>query len=356
MGPWRRLSGSQDWFTGTRRLAVFVVALGAMTAAGCRVTDCTLWRPAEPILPDAYAVEVVRDVAYYDGPDFDDHRHRLDLYLPKGKTNCPVVILVHGGFWMFGDNRCCGLYSSVGEFLASQGIAAVVPNYRLSPEAKHPVHIQDVARAFAWTRNHIGDYGGRPDQIVLVGHSAGGHLVSLLATDERYLRAEGQQSADVKGVVTISGVYRIPTESLPLTLGGGSPSSANLDELVPFRGAGGWSLSRRLGLAGIPLDIDIFGCVFGADQATREDASPINHVRPGLPPFLIFSAQYDLPMLPGTACAFHAALREQGCDARLFTVTERNHSSIMYKAIEARDPVARAVVDFVYRHCKDGTP
>ncbi len=182
---------------------------------------------------------MVRDIAYDGDPDAGHRRHRLDLFRPEGKKDCPVVILVHGGAWMIGDNRYCGLYSSVGEFLAGQGIVAVLPDYRLAPGSKHPEHVRDVARAFAWTRDHIADYGGRPDQIVLFGHSAGGHLVSLLTTDEQYLRAEGQRAADIRGVVAVSGVYRIPAERMPFTLGGAGPLAFNLDELIPVRGAGG---------------------------------------------------------------------------------------------------------------------
>jgi acetyl esterase/lipase len=335
-----RLSGAGAW------LAAFALLL--LTTVGCRLTDCVFWRAPAPTRSGTYQVEIVRDLAYNSGPDAD-HRHRLDLFLPMGKKNCPVVVLVHGGAWRIGDNRYCGLYSSVGEFLAHQGIVAVLPDYRQAPGAKHPKHIQDVARAFAWTREHIGDYGGRPDQIVLVGHSAGGHLVSLLATDEQYLRAEGQKAADIKGVVAVSAVFRIPTERLPLTLGGGGPLAFNLDELGAVRGVGGWSWSRRLGLPGVPLNVDICSCVFGRDPKTRDDASPVNHVRPGLPPFLIFSAQNDLPALPWMAQEFHEALVHQGCASRLVSVNERNHCSIMFRAVEEQDPVARAVVDFVYQ-------
>src|SRR5262245_48410044 len=174
----------------------------ALVGPGCRVTDVPLWRPGEPPA-DVCPVEVVREVAYGDA-----RRHRLDLFLPKGKTDYPVVVLVHGGAWMLGDNRCCGLYSSVGEFLAGQGVGAVLINYRLSPGVKHPEHVRDVARAVAWTREHIAGYGGRPDQLFLLGHSAGGHLVSLLATDEKYLKAEGLDPAHTRGVIAISGVYR----------------------------------------------------------------------------------------------------------------------------------------------------
>src|SRR5262249_23495909 len=156
--------------------------------------------------------------------------------IPKGKSGYPVVVLVHGGAWMMGDNRCCGLYSSVGKFLASRGVGAVLPNYRLSPGVRHPEHVKDIARAVAWTRAHIAEYGGRPDRLFLAGHSAGAHLVSLLATDETYLNAEGLRIADIKGVIAVSGVYRIPPGTLELSLGGITPAALRLDEIVPLRG------------------------------------------------------------------------------------------------------------------------
>src|SRR5262245_18938826 len=107
-----------------------LIAVALLTTAGCRVTDWQLW-PAAPTPNDAYGVTHVRDVAYYDDAQADAQWHKLDLYLPKGEKDFPVVVLVHGGAWMLGDNRCCGLYSSVGEFLSSQGIGEVLPNYRL---------------------------------------------------------------------------------------------------------------------------------------------------------------------------------------------------------------------------------
>src|SRR5262249_15252477 len=149
-----------------------------------------------PAAEDACEVERVRNVRYYDGKDAQGHAHSLDMYLPKGRRDYPVVMFVHGGTWVHGDNRCCGVYSSVGEFLAAHGIGAVMPNYRLSPGVKHPEHVRDVARAFAWMHAHIAEHGGDPDRLYLAGHSAGGHLVSLVATDEKYLKAEGLKTSD----------------------------------------------------------------------------------------------------------------------------------------------------------------
>src|SRR5687768_13812193 len=147
----------------------FLVLALLACLCGCRVTDLPLWELEGTSPLDAYDVEVIRDVDYYDGPE-DDRRHKLDLFLPKGVKHFPVVVLVHGGAWVTGDNRWYGLYSSVGEFLAGRGIGAVLPNYRLSPRVKHPEHVEDVARAVAWVQARIGDYGGRPEQMFLVGH------------------------------------------------------------------------------------------------------------------------------------------------------------------------------------------
>ncbi len=320
-----------------------------LALSACRVTDWQLWQPGEPAAT-ACAVERIRDVSYYGGPQADLVRHRLDLFLPKGKKDYPVVILVHGGAWMLGDNRCCGLYSSVGEYLASQGIGAVLPNYRLSPFVKHPEHIKDVARAFAWTKNHIAEHGGKPDRIFLVGHSAGGHLVALLATDEQYLKAHGCRTADIQGVVCLSGVYRIPAGKADVELGGNSPLALRLDEMSPLRGAGAKAEPMGNDKSGLPFSLNIFGPVFGNDPQARASASPVTHVRKGLPPFLFLNADKDLPLLPGMAQEMHETLLQHGCESRLLKIDGRNHNSLMFKAIESGDPVARHIVDFVRSH------
>ena len=324
--------------------------MAALVALGCRVTELPLWGPGWPAA-DALPVEQVRNIAYYEGPDADDFRHRLDVFLPKGKKDFPVVVLVHGGFWIQGDNRCCGLYSSVGQFLASQGIAAVLPNYRLSPNVKHPEHVRDVARALAWTRAHIAERGGRVDQIFLVGHSAGAHLVALLATDETYLKAEGLTTADIQGVVAISGPYRLPPGNFEFTFGGSGPNAYRFEEMMPLRLLPGpWAPLACL--AGTPMVANVFGPVFGNDPRVREQASPVNHVRPGLPPFLIISAAKDLPTLAAKAEEFCQALRSQGDEAQLLHVENRNHSSIMFRAIEPDDPVGGAMLTFIRGQCE----
>src|SRR5262245_20984826 len=90
----------------------------------------------------SYGVTAVSDVAYYTGADADPVRHKLDLYLPEGAKDYPVLVFVHGGTWRSGRKE---RYAPLGRVFARQGIGTVVINYRLSPQVKHPAHVQDVA-------------------------------------------------------------------------------------------------------------------------------------------------------------------------------------------------------------------
>lgn len=264
----------------------------------------------KPAPHKTYEVETVRDVAYYTGDDADETRHKLDLFVPKDLKNFPVLLFVHGGAWQHGDKSWLGVYASFGKYCARHGIAAVVANYRLSPVVSHPEHVKDVARAFAWTQRNIKQYGGSPDWLFVSGHSAGGHLVSLLATDEQYLKAEGLTLDAIKGVIPMSGVYRIPDTS-------------------PF-----------------------FGLAFGNDSATRKEASPLSHAHPGVPPFLLLYAENDLPYCGKQPSEeFCKALEEKKCQARVLEAKGRNHSSLILKVSQEDDPSAQAVLEFIHGIC-----
>ena len=117
----------------------------------------------------SFGVKSLKDVAYHTGEDTHATKHKLDLFLPEGRKDFPVLFFVHGGAWRHGDKGFLGIYSALGKFYAQHGIGAVVINYRLSPDVQHPEHVKDVARAFAWTYHNIARYGGDPGRIFVRG-------------------------------------------------------------------------------------------------------------------------------------------------------------------------------------------
>src|SRR3990172_4534887 len=133
------------------------------------------------------ALRVLRDIPYTTGPAADPRLQSLDLYLPEGKSNFPTILFIHGGGLMRGDKLSDGFHALV-DFFAAQGIGVASANYRLSPAAKHPAHVQDVARAFAWLHQNAAQYGGDRNRIFVMGSSSGGHLAALVSLDERYLK------------------------------------------------------------------------------------------------------------------------------------------------------------------------
>lgn len=144
----------------------------------------------------------------------------LDLYLPEkgaSKGPPPFVVFVHGGFWRAQDRRylqpITGLYGNVGLALARRGMAVVVPSYRLFPEATAEDQLADVIAAVRWAADHARELGADPHRLVLVGHSAGGHLVSLLAYDQGRLLRGGVDPRSVRGFVSLSGIYDVEEAS-----------------------------------------------------------------------------------------------------------------------------------------------
>jgi acetyl esterase/lipase len=252
-----------------------------------------------------FSVRTVKDVAYYAGKDADPVKHKLDLYLPRDHKGFPIVLFIHGGAWQRGGKDShFGVYGGVGSFLAKHGVGMAVANYRLSPAVRHPEHIRDVARAFAWVHKHIADEGGDPGRVFVSGHSAGGHLVSLLATDASYLEAHHLSPRQIRGVISLSGVYELPP--------------------------------------------NVFAKVFGADAAAREKAWPLTHVKMGLPPFLVLYAEKDLPGCDkDPAECFCKALKEKGNEVKSLEAAAANHYSILLRMAVPDDPVSRAILTFV---------
>jgi acetyl esterase/lipase len=141
----------------------------------------------------------------------NDPRQRLDIYAPRQGQDRPVVIFWYGGSWVKGKKS---QYRFVGTTLAERGIVAVLPDYRLYPQVTFPAFDEDGARAVAWVEQHVRQFGGDPREIVLMGHSAGGHTAAFLAFNHEFLRKYGADPDSIVGLVGLSGTYVLVPQDL----------------------------------------------------------------------------------------------------------------------------------------------
>jgi acetyl esterase/lipase len=202
-------------------------------------------------------------ISYASGP-----RHALDIYAPaRPCAGAPVVVFFYGGGWDSGDRA---MYRFVGATLAAQGVVAVMPDYRLYPEIRFPAYMHDAAAAVAWTRDHIATYGGNPARMFLMGHSAGGQIVTLLALDGRYLRADGVDPRSLAGVIGLAGPYDF-----------------------------------------LPLRSEELKTLFGPEPG-RWRSQPINFVTPQAPPMFLAAGTADTTVDPGNTTRLAARLHQDG--------------------------------------------
>lgn len=111
-----------------------------------------------------------------------DKLQKLDVYYKNGIQNAPIIIMVHGGAWRMGDkNRFKTADNKVSRWVP-KGVIVVSVNYRLLPKVDPQIQANDVASAMVYVQKHAKAWGGNAKNIILMGHSSGGHLVSLIAT------------------------------------------------------------------------------------------------------------------------------------------------------------------------------
>ena len=162
----------------------------------------------------ADAAIVQRDLSYdIDSPPSDPNLNALDLYVPDGaqpSDSRPVVVYVHGGAWRTGD-KASQIADKVTLFTGAGYVFASV-NYRLSPRdptvldparIKFPDQPDDVGEAIGWLDRNVEAYGGDPGRMLLIGHSAGAHLVSLVSTDPSYVGSFGVEPWQLIGTVSL---------------------------------------------------------------------------------------------------------------------------------------------------------
>jgi arylformamidase len=200
---------------------------------------------------------IMLDVAYVDQPT---PLQTLDVYAPSDAKGAPVVVFVHGGEWAKGDKSNVSVKP---KFFNSNGVIFISLNYRLSGTDRHPAQVDDISSALRWTRDNIEKFGGDRKKILLMGHSAGCHMVTLVGLDAQYLAKVGMKPSDLAGVISWSG--------------------------------GAFDLPEKVAQGG--MYADFIHQNFGDDTADWKAASPMHHIADGKPQtaFLFASAEQGNP-------------------------------------------------------------
>ncbi len=146
--------------------------VGMLTACGAN----SAWRD-NAAKTQADQITIGRDVAY------GQHaKQKLDIYSPLQPNSSPIIVMVHGGAWRMGDKANRDVFQHKVTRWVGQGTIFISVNYRLLPEANAYTQIQDIAKAMQFIQKNAVNWGGNPSQLILMGHSAGGHLVSMLSS------------------------------------------------------------------------------------------------------------------------------------------------------------------------------
>ncbi|MGH8505528.1 MAG: alpha/beta hydrolase [Stenotrophobium sp.] len=210
---------------------------------------------------------------------------RLDVYTPHNVQNAPVVVFFYGGRWSSGSKD---EYKFVGQALTSQGFVVVIADYRKYPQVRFPAFVRDGANAVRWTHDNIGQYGGDPGKLFVMGFDSGAHIAAMLALDPEYLKAVGDSNRSwLKGMIGLAGPY----DFMPIT----APDLRDL---------------------------------FGPPEQFAQ-SQPIMYVDGKNPPLLLMTGMDDDSVLPKNTLSLASAVSKSGGVVETVTYPHMSHSMIL---------------------------
>lgn len=239
------------------------------------------------------------------------HDLKLDIYRPVGVVHAPLVVFFYGGSWVRGERAW---YRFVGTALASRGVVVVIPDYRKYPQVKMDGFMQDAARAVAWAYRHAQAEGGAPDDVFVMGHSAGGQIGALLVTDPSWLAPYDLRPGQLAGFIGLAGCYDF------------MPIPAN--------------------------EKDMLG-MFGRDAIAQARAQPVRFVHGAEPPMLLLQGQADREVAPANALSLARVLQARHDAVSLRLYAGVSHNALVFalsRPFRAEAPTLQDVLRFIHEH------
>ncbi|MBV9124933.1 MAG: alpha/beta hydrolase [Planctomycetes bacterium] len=263
----------------TRTLTLFCLAAGLFV-------PLPLARGAAPAKASGKPGGLYTDIVYGKA---EGESLLLDGHVPKGDGPFPVAILVHGGGWGSGDKQT-DIIGPIAAPLTKANFTWFSINYRLAPKYRWPACFDDVQAAIRWVKKHAAEYKGDPGRMVLIGYSAGGHLVCQAA------------------------VLANPETRVQAVVGFAAPTDLVRDS----ERRGGLSKALQALFDRQTLDDETYTLL--------REVSPISHVHRGLPPFLLLHGTEDRSVRYEQSVNFQKRLRERGVPCELITIPGAPHA------------------------------
>lgn len=258
----------------------------------------------------AQSARELKDVVY---ATVDGKPLGLDIHMPAGVRNPPLVVWVHGGAWSAGNK------SNYPAELVANGFAVASLDFRQTTEARFPANVHDIKAGIRFLRAKAAEYGYRADKIAIAGASSGGHLAALVGVTNGHAELEGtvgehaKQSSSVQAIVSYFGASNL---------------NSILAQSTPF----GLSVRR-------PALERLLGASPENAKELATLASPVAHVDASDPPLLLLHGDQDPQMPINQSHELHGAYRKLGLDAELEVLHGAAHGGDVFFRGEALEKV-----------------
>lgn len=265
-------------------------------------------------IPFAVPKQEFLNLAYSEIEGVDKTLTSIDIYSPSTNNRHPVVVWFHGGGMTGGDKTHPILAVIKADYFVSKGFVFVSANYRLAPSHKFPAQAYDAAAAVSFLHDKVRMYGGDPQHVFLIGDSAGGQLVSIISTNEKYLEHYGKALKTIAGVVVLDiGSFNIP------------------------------SILDQLGKNAPQMYYDFLG----DSRENWIEASPLFHVEAGkmIPPMLLIHVA-GREHHEQENRRFAAKMKQAGHSARVFEAKDRTHHTLAFQIGMTSDPATHEIMTF----------
>ena len=260
-------------------------------------------------------VHTDKDISYSSDTEYE--RNKLDVYY-SNKDNAlrDVIVFVHGGAWESGNK---GIYGFLGKNFVRKGLVAVIINYSLAPNQIYRM-AQDCTAAVMWVVQNITSYGGNPQRIFLMGHSAGGHLIALINADQRFFRAYNVQNP-IYGLILLDAFGLDMHEYLSTEL---KPSDRYYNTFLQ---------------------------VFSTNPRVWQRASPMRYVKNIGNPQLILVGERTYPSIQTQNRRLFAYLTRTGqAPVEFFEIPRRSHMAMITSMFFGSNRQYDLIVDFLRRN------